>query len=404
MRHRIRLLLLTVSAALASYIVVGGVLGRSDTSAPSSEQTYRDLGVYSEVLSRINSQYVTQPDLQKVTDGAIRGLLEALDPYSTYFTPEEFKDYLAHPNSGPASVGIFLSKKYGYAPVVSVLPGSPAMKADIKPGDLIDRVGSTATRELSVIQIERMLAGEPGTQITLWIVREARGEPQKVTLTRTVLDHIPVVAKLVDDHTGYLRVATFDAGTASEIAARLKDLSSQGTTEIVLDLRDCAGGSTEEAVQTASLFLDRGLIAYTMGQRSPRQDLDAKPSGPICKLPLAVLINRSTAGPAELVADAVLGNKRGDVVGLPSFGVGVVQKVVSVGDGSGLLLSVAKYYGPDGKAIQDNGVTPDVLYPAPGEATEVQELQPQQFGTKDDPQLQKAIDVLKQKDAPAKAA
>jgi carboxyl-terminal processing protease len=404
MRHRIRLLLLTVSAALASYIVVGGVLGRSDTSSPASEQTYRDLGVYSEVLSRINSQYVTQPDLQKVTDGAIRGLLEALDPYSTYFTPQEFKDYLAHPESGPASIGAFLSKKYGYAPVVSVLPGSPAMKAGIKPGDLIDRIGSTSTRELSVIQIERMLAGEPGTQVTLWVVREARGEPQKITLTRAVLGHIPVLAKMVDDNTGYLRVATLDAGTASEVAAHLKDLSSQGATKIVLDLRDCAGGSTDEAVQTASLFLDRGLIAYTMGQRSPRQDLDAKPSGPVYKLPLAVLINRSTAGPAEIVADAVLGNKRGDVVGLPSFGVGVVQKVVSVGDGSGLLLSVAKYYGPDGKAIQDNGVTPDVLYPAPGEATDEQELQPEQFGTKDDPQLQKAIDVLKQKYAPAKAA
>ena len=405
MRHRIRLLLLTVSAALVSYIVVGGVLGRSDTSSPSNEQTYRDLGVYSEVLSRINSQYVTQPDLQKVTDGAIRGLLEALDPYSTYFTPEEFKNYLAHPNSGPASIGAFLSKKYGYAPVVSVLPASPAQKAGIKPGDLIDRIGTASTRELSVIQMERLLAGQPGTEVALWVVREARGEPQKTTLTRAVLDHLPVVAKMVDENTGYLRVATFDAGTASEISARLKDLVSQGASKIVLDLRNCAGGIPDEAVQTASLFIDRGLIAYTMGQRSPRQDLDAKPTGPVSNLPLAVLINRSTAGPAEIVADAVLGNKRGDVVGLPSFGVGVVQKVVSVGDGSGLLLSVAKYYGPDGKAIQDNGVTPDVVYPSPGDGNEEQELQPEQFGTKDDPQLQKAIDVLKQKSAaPAKAA
>jgi len=241
MRHRIRLLLLTVSAALVSYIVVGGVLGRSDTSSPSNEQTYRDLGVYSEVLSRINSQYVTQPDLQKVTDGAIRGLLEALDPYSTYFTPEEFKNYLAHPNSGPASIGAFLSKKYGYAPVVSVLPASPAQKAGIKPGDLIDRIGTASTRELSVIQMERLLAGEPGTEVALWVVREARGEPQKTTLTRAVLDHLPVVAKMVDENTGYLRVATFDAGTASEISARLKDLVSQGASKIVLDLRNCAG-------------------------------------------------------------------------------------------------------------------------------------------------------------------
>lgn len=242
MNHRIRVLLLTVSAALVSYIIVGGALGRSDTSStPPSEQTYRDLGVYSEVLSRINSQYVTQPNLQKVTDGAIRGLLEALDPYSTYFTPDEFKAYLTHPEPGPASVGVFLSKRYGYAPVVSVLPGSPADKAGIKPGDLIDRINETATRELSVTQLERMLAGDSGSQVTLWVVRESRGEPQKVVLGRVVLAHVPVVAKMLEDQTGYLRVPAFDEGTAAEISAKLKELTAQGASKIVLDMRNCAG-------------------------------------------------------------------------------------------------------------------------------------------------------------------
>lgn len=405
MNHRIRVVLLTVSAALVSYIIVGGALGRSDTSStPSNEQTYRDLGVYSEVLSRINSQYVTEPNLQKVTDGAIRGLLEALDPYSTYFTPDEFKAYLAHPAPGPAGVGIFLSKRYGYAPVVSVLPGSPADKAGIKPADLIDRINETATRELSVVQLERMLAGDPGSQVTLWVVKESRGEPQKIVLNRVVLGHVQVVSKMLDDHTGYLRVPVFDAGTAAEVSAKLKELTSQGASKIVLDLRNCAGGSADEAVRTASLFIDRGLIAYTAGQRSPRQDLEAKPEGTVCNLPLAVLINRSTAGPPEIVADAVLDDKRGDVVGGQSFGVGVVEKVIPVGDGSGLLLAVAKYYGPDGKAIQDNGVKPDVLYPPPDEAGAAEEIQPEQYGTKDDSQLQKAIEVLKQKAEPAKAA
>jgi carboxyl-terminal processing protease len=405
MNHRIRVLLLTVSAALVSYIIVGGALGRSDTSStPPSEQTYRDLGVYSEVLSRINSQYVTQPNLQKVTDGAIRGLLEALDPYSTYFTPDEFKAYLTHPEPGPASVGVFLSKRYGYAPVVSVLPGSPADKAGIKPGDLIDRINETATRELSVTQLERMLAGDSGSQVTLWVVRESRGEPQKVVLGRVVLAHVPVVAKMLEDQTGYLRVPAFDEGTAAEISAKLKELTAQGASKIVLDMRNCAGGSVEEAVKTASVFIDKGLIAYTAGQRSPRQDLEAKPEGVVSHLPLAVLINRSTAGPPEIVADAVLDNKRGDVVGGQSFGVGVVEKVIPVGDGSGLLLAVAKYYGPDGKAIQDNGVKPDVLFPPPDQAGAAEEAQPDQYGTKDDQQLQKAIEVLKQKAEPGKAA
>jgi len=404
MSHRIRLLLVTVSTALVSYIIVGAVLSRGDTaSSNSNEQSYRDLAVYEEVLTRINSQYVTEPDLQRVTDGAIRGLLEALDPYSTYFTPDQFKAYQAHPNPGPASLGIFLSKRYGYAPVVSVLPGSPADKAGIKPADLIDRIGSTATRELSVVQLDRMMAGDPGTEVTLWVVREARGEPQKVVLNRVVLQHVPVVSQMVEDNTGYLRVATLDSGSAAEISVKLKELIAQGAGKIVLDLRNCAGGSVDEAVQTASLFIDKGLLAYTVGQRSPRQDLMAHPVGTVCNLPLAVLINRSTAGPAEVVADAVLGNKRGDVVGAQSFGVGVLQKLVPVGDGSALLLAVAKYYGSDGKAIQDNGVKPDVPSPSPDEAG-AEEVQRDQYGTKDDSQLQKAIEVLRQKFVTAKAA
>jgi carboxyl-terminal processing protease len=406
MGNRIRLALVTVSAALVSYIIVGGVLSRGDTGADTktSDQTYRDLGVYQEVLSRVSSQYVTEPDLHKVTDGAIRGMLEALDPFSTYFTPDEFKDYLAHPNPGPASVGLYISKRYGYAPVVSVLPGSPADKAGIKTADLIDRIGDTSTRELSVVQIDRMLAGEPGSTVILWVVREARGEPQKVVLNREATEHVPVVAKMLPDGDGYLRVSRFDSGTAVEVANKLKGLTAQGAKNLVLDLRNCAGGDVNEAVSTASLFIGQGLIAYTSGQRSARQDLQADPKGPVSSLPLAVLINRSTAGPAEIVADAVLDDKRGDVVGGQSFGVGVVQKVVPVGDGAGLLLSVAKYYGPDGKAIQDNGVKPDVPFPPPDEAGIAEEVQPEQFGTQDDSQLQKAVEVLKQKVAPDKAA
>lgn len=404
MSSRIRLVLISVSSVVVMYIVVGGVLGKSD-SKTGHDETYRDLGVYSEVLSRINSDYVTEPDLSKVTEGAIRGLLEALDPYSTYFTPAEFKDYMAHPDPGPAGVGIFFSKRYGYAPVVSVLPGSPAEKAGIKPGDLLDRVGDSPTRELSVVQIERRLGGAPGTSVTLWVVREARGEPHKIELTRAVEGDLPVVGEMKDEGTGYIRVATFGKGTAEKVAGKLKELTAQGATKIVLDLRNCAGGDPREAVAIASLFVSRGVIAYTEGQRSPRQNLMAKPEGAVSNLPLAVLINRSTAGAAEIVADGIAGNQRGDVVGIPSFGVGVVEKVVPVGDGSGLLLAVAKYYGPDGKAIEDNGVTPNVLMTAPDETGGLgDETTPEQFGGKDDKTLQKAIDVLKQKSAPAKAA
>ena len=325
MTNRIRATLISISLVLMSYVVVGGLLGKSETS---SEKTYRDLGVYSEVLNRIKQEYVTDPDLKKVTDGAIRGLLESLDPYSTYLTPEQYQDYLQHPDPGPADVGIFISKRMGYATVVAVLPGSPAEKAGVKPGDLIDEVDGAPTRQFSVLQLERMMAGQPNSTVKLTLVREARVDPQSITITRAVLNYPPVFTKMVDDGTGYMRVATFNKGKAREIAAKIKELESQGAHKIILDLRNCAGGDVQEAVDTASLFLNKGLVTYIAGQRFPRQDVEVHPTGAVCTLPLAVLINQSTAGPAELVASATLGNKRGEVVGVRSFGVGVYQKPI----------------------------------------------------------------------------
>ena len=406
MTNRIRATLISISLILMSYVVVGGLLGKSETS---SEKTYRDLGVYSEVLNRIKQEYVTDPDLRKVTDGAIRGLLESLDPYSTYLTPEQYQDYLQHPDPGPADVGIFISKRMGYATVVAVLPGSPAEKADVKPGDLIDEVDGAPTRQFSVLQLGRMMAGQADSTVKLTLVREARVDPQTITITRAVLNYPPVFAKMLEDGTGYMRVATFNKGKSREIAAKIKELQSQGAHKIILDLRNCAGGDVQEAEDTASLFLNKGLITYIAGQRFPRQDVEVHPMGSVCNLPLAVLINQSTAGPAELVASATLGNKRGEVVGVKSFGVGVYQKPIPVGDGSALLLSVAKYYGSDGKAISENGVTPSVIQPASAEAENAEEDNqpggPEQFGGKDDLQLHKAIEILGQPSAtPAKAA
>jgi carboxyl-terminal processing protease len=405
MTNRIRATLISLSLLLMSYVIVGGLLGKSDSA---SEKTYRDLGVYSEVLNRIKQEYVTEPDLKKVTDGAIRGLLESLDPYSTYLTPEQYQDYLQHPDPGPANVGIFVSKRMGYATVVAVLPGSPAEKAGVKPGDLIDEIEGVPARQYSVVQLERMMAGQPDSTVKLTLVREGRVDPENMTIKRAVLDYPPVFTKMLEDGTGYMRVATFNKGKAREIAAKLKELQSQGARKFILDLRNCAGGDVQEAVDTASLFLDKGLVTYLAGQRFPRQDVEVHPSGTVCKLPLAVLINQSTAGPAELVASAILGNKRGEVVGVRSYGVGVYQKPIPVGDGSALLLSVAKYYGPDGKAINENGITPSVVQPAASEAENVEEgnqpEEPEQFGGKDDLQLRKAIEILGQSATSAKAA
>lgn len=401
MSKRIRLLVIFLSSLLVFYVVVGALLG--STSTDSDEKSYRDLGVYSEVLSRIQQEYVTQPNLKKVTNGAIRGLLEALDPYSTYFTPKEYQEYLQHPDAGKAGVGIFLSKRMGFATIVSVLPGSPAEKAGVEPGDLIDEINGTRCRELSVVQIHRLLAGKPGSSVVLSLIKGAQGKLAKVTLTREVLNDPPVVAKTLDGNTAYLRVPTFNKDKSAEISAKLKELIAGGANKIVLDLRNCAGGQEVEGEKTANLFLNHGMITYLYGQKFPRKEIHAQASDQITKLPLVVLINQSTAGPAEIIASAIMDNQRGDVVGVRSFGTGVYQKLIPVGDGSALLLSIAKYYTPEGKAIADNGVTPNVIQSAE-ETSATKGAMGERFGGPNDLQLQKALEILKEKSAPAKAA
>ena len=402
MTKRVRQLVIFISSLLVFYVIIGGVLGRSSTD--QGEKSYRDLGVYSEVLSRIQQEYVVQPNLKDVTKGAIRGLLEALDPYSTYFTPEEYQEYLQHPDPGPAGVGIYVSKRMGFATVVSVLPGSPAQKAGVGPGDLIDEINGERIREFSVVQIDRLLDGAQGTTLGLSLIKGSQGQPVKLSLTREVLKNAPLVANPIDADTAYLRVPTFDQGKSGEIAARLKQLIAGGASKIVLDLRNCAGGSEQEGEKTANLFLNHGLITYLYGQRYPRKEVVAQASDQITKLPLVVLINQSTAGPAEVVAAAILDNKRGDVVGVTSFGVGVYQKLIPVGDGSALLLSVAKYYTPDGKPIPGNGIEPNVVQAAESEAAAESGAAAPKFGGPNDKQLQKALEILNGKSTSQKAA
>jgi carboxyl-terminal processing protease len=397
MTKQVRLFLISVSSIVVFYVLLGAVLGQTTSN---NDKTYRDLGVYSEVLSRIQQEYVTQPNLNKVTDGAIRGLLEALDPYSTYFSPKEYQDYLDHPDPGPGKVGIYLSKRSGFATVVAVLPGSPAAKAGIQSGDLLDSVEGMPVREFSVVQLERNLGGPVGTTVTIGIVHEARGDPKKITLTREMLDYPPPEAKTIDDHTAYVKVLTFNKGMADQISSKLKELISGGDSKVVLDLRSCAGGDVAEAEKTANLFLDHGLITYLEGQRFPRKDFEAQASDQIVKLPVVVLINQATSGPAEIVAGGLQGNQRAQVVGTRSFGVGVYQKLVPVGDGSALLLSVAKYFTPAGKEIQGKGITPDVVEEQESQTASLGEVttpgQPASSGSASDPQLEKALEVLRQ--------
>jgi len=396
--------ILVSSFAVLLFMVVGGLGG---VRASSNDGAYRQLQVYSEVLSRVNSEYVEDPNIPKVTDGALHGLLEALDSNSSYLSPKEYQEYKSKKTDAKADIGAAVSKRFGYAAVIAVIPGGPADKAGIQGSDIFEAIEGHSTREMSLAEIRALLSGQPGSNVNVSVVRARRAEPQKLTITRDVVAIPTTIDKLMDDGVGYIKADTFSKGKSQEIAARVKSLQKQGAKKFVLDVRNNGEGEESEGIATANLFLNHGTITYLQGQKYPREAFTADPSKAITNLPVVVLVNRGTAGAAEVVAAAILENARGDVVGDKTFGDGSVQKLIDLPDGSALILSIAKYYSPSGKAIQDTAITPNVLIadtdedaPLPEEeqdsvapADENKPKAPQQ-----DEQLRKAIEVLKKRE------
>ena len=399
--------ILVTSFAVLLFMVVGGLGG---VRASSNDGAYRQLQVYSEVLSRVNSEYVEDPNIPKVTDGALHGLLEALDSNSSYMSPKEYEEYKSKKTDAKADIGAAISKRFGYAAVISVVPGGPADKAGIQGSDIFEAIEGHSTREMSLAGIRALLAGQPGSNVAVSVVRARRAEPQKLVITRDVVAMPTVAEKLMEDGVGYIKADTFSKGKSQEIAARIKSLQKQGAKKFVLDLRNNGEGEELEGIATANLFLNHGTITYLQGQKYPREAYTADPAKAITNVPVVVLVNRGTAGPAEVVAAAILENARGDVVGDKTFGDGSVQKLIDLPDGSALILSVAKYYSPSGKAIQDTAITPNVVVAdadddaplpedeqdnaAPTDENKIKAIQP-------DEQLRKAIEVLKKRETKA---
>ncbi|MGA3315360.1 MAG: S41 family peptidase [Candidatus Korobacteraceae bacterium] len=397
-----KLIVLTLSFVLATFAVVGGLGVRANTNDDGS---YRQLGVYSEVLSRIRSEYVEEPNIPSVTSGALHGLLESLDANSSYLDPTEYKDYKQR-KEGKAGIGAAVSKRYGYAAVISVISGGPADKAEIESGDIIEAIEGKTTRDMSLAEIDGLLTGNPGSTVNVSVVRPRRAQPVKSVLTRAIVTDPPISDKMMEDGIAYIKVDDFPKGRSQEIANKLKAVQKEGAKKIILDLRNSGDGEESEGIATANLFLNHGTITYLQGQKYPKQIFNADPEkAVVTNLPLVVLVNRGTAGAAEIVAAAVMENARGDVVGDKTFGSGSIQKVIDMPDGSALVLSVAKYYSPSGKAVQDTAVTPNILvadnnddFIAPDEdenPPDDAQQEKQQKANQPDDQLNRAIEVLK---------
>jgi carboxyl-terminal processing protease len=406
-----KILLLAVSAVLVLTIFLG--VNSSGVSAATEPQdgAYRQINVYSEVLRHIQTDYVEEPNINAVTNGALRGLLESLDADSSYLSPDDYKAYKAD-KGGKAQVGINVSKRFGYATVVSVVPGSPADKASLTDGDIIEAIGPQDTRDLSLAMIQLLLEGQPGSELTISVIRPRKTTPEKLSMTR-VATALPPVAETMYENSSilYLKPGVLDHEHVQQIETKLKGMQKAGNKKVLLDLRDVAAGDMTEAVRLANLLLKSGTIATLEGQKVEKQTFVADASKAInTTAPVVVLVNRGTAGPAELVAAALLENKRADLVGEKTFGEGAQQKTFELPDGSALILSIAKYESPSGKKLQDDGVTPAVVVASNANddaadegddlATKNQNQPPApKPSVSVDEQLNKALDLLKNKAA-----
>lgn len=414
-----KILLLAVSVALVLTVFLGvhtsGVSAASDDRQDRQDGgAYQQMNVFSDVLRHIQSDYVTEPSIPSVTNGALRGLLESLDADSSYLTAADYQVYKADKSrdGGKAQIGIVVSKRFGYATVVSATPGSPADKAGLADGDILEAINGHDTRDLSLAMIQLMLRGDAGSGLTVSVVRPRKAVPDKLQLTRTLVA-VPAVSDQLYENSSilYLKPVTLDAEHVSAIEAKLRAAEKVGSKKVLLDLRDVAAGEMTQATRLANFFLKAGTIATLEGQKVEKQVFMADPAKTIDgTTPMVVLVNRGTAGPGELVAAALEDDKRAQLVGEKTFGEGAEQKTFELPDGAALILSIAKYGEPSGKKLQDDGVTPDVLVAGPVEdqggsdddATAVQTpatAGPAKPAVTVDDQLTKALSLLKAKAA-----
>ncbi|MBV8732982.1 MAG: PDZ domain-containing protein [Acidobacteriia bacterium] len=401
MNSRVKYLVISSSSVLVLLLLVGSVLGQG----ASTGDTYKHIGVFMDVVSRIKTEYVEEPDMKSVTLGALNGMLEAIDPYASFLNADQYKDYLKNKDVKRADVGLLLSKKFGYVGVVGVVPGSPAAKAGFTTGDMIESIKDVATRDMPLAYADLLLRGDPGTEVDLSVVRVSKPEPSAVKLTRVNLTVPAVEDRMLPGDVAYIKPGTLGAAKVKETAAEIEKVQKQGAQKLIIDLRNTAVGDPEDGIAFANLFLKQGLITYLQGQRVPRQNFNADPSKAITSLPTVVLTNRGTADAAEIAAAALMADNRAQLVGEPTYGEASMRKAITMDDGSAIILSVAKYYSPEGKSIQDNRVTPknQVLQAEPqvdvddnGEplVDNTDQQTQQQKKIEEDPMVKKALDIL----------
>lgn len=389
MKPRTKYALLLVSSIVIVWSLIGGMMG----GASAQDSTFPLLTTFTEVMERIRSDYVDEPSLTDVMEGAIRGMVERVDPHGGYLKPDGVAFYNTFDPITAPSIGVVLSKKFDYPVIVAAIPGGPAAEAGLGTGDTIEGINGETLREHNLIEVHQLLTGQPGSTVELNVIRRTAAAAEPVTLTRRVTTVPPIESRLMDGNVGYLKIPFFGPGIAVETSARIQDLTSEGVESLVLDVRNSAGGIRQEGFDVADLFLDSGQFGYLEGQTEARQAFVASPGGIAVNVPLVVLINEGTADAAELAAGAIRDNDRGELVGIRTFGFAAEQRLLPLDDGSALLLSYADYYTPDGDEIQTLGVRPTVEV-APTGTEDPLETPIESGGQDRDFQLERALEIL----------
>jgi carboxyl-terminal processing protease len=390
MSSRLRLFVAVISTALLGYIFVGSLLGRV-----MGDTTYGQLAVFNEVVRMVLDSYVEPINLDRAMAAADRGLTEALDGDSAYLDEAEFKAYQQGSRDSDAEIGLTLTRRYGFLMALAPRSGSPADKAGIRAGDILKTIDGRHTRPLGAPTGERMLRGAPGSTVKLQVLRSG-ADPLDIPVVRERLTPALPRARMLAEAVGYVKVPELSPRSVDELRGAVEGLSKSGARRLVLDVRGASFGQPAEAVRVAELFLKGGVVTKLVGRRRAEQVLNADPSHSLSDLPMAVLVDRGTAGPAEIAAAALLDSGRATLVGEHTFGRAAIQKAVPLATG-GLVITVARYYSPKGNVIHGKGITPSVAVDVPDEP-------PAEGSGPADPILDKALEVLKGEAAAKKAA
>lgn len=349
-------------------LAVGGLLFFNSNTAQVEADTkdvYKQIEIFTEVLRQVEKNYVEPEDPQKLIYGAIKGMVQSLDPHSSFMTKEEYEELMTETKGSFSGIGIEITIKDKILTVVSPIEGTPAYEAGLKAGDKIIMVEGQSTQDMSLIEAVKKIRGPEGTPVKLTIAREGVDKPLEFSITRGMIPLKSVRAYSLEPGIGYLRISNFQSNTAEDLSSALNDLEKDGALKgLILDLRNNPGGLLAQAIDVSDLFLDSGVIVSTKGRESANNiQATAHKDEKRRNYPIIVLVNGGSASAAEIVAGALQDNKRALILGTRTFGKGSVQSILPLSDGSGLRLTTARYYTPSGKSIQSSGITPDIEIP-----------------------------------------